>query len=96
MVELIIPIEFLGLNQFEDPRKAEYMAAAIASMVGTQPVCIFFNNELKIQFTTDQFETIKKFYRRKWRANVTHEVKRHCAINGYKPQLRKMEIVRHN
>ena len=92
MVELIIPIIDQTRTRFTEPRKAEYMAAAIASMVGVQPVCIFFNGELRIQFSTDQYIRLRTHYAKKWRSNVTHEVKRHCAMNGYKPQLRKMVV----
>ena len=92
MIEIFIPIEDLCKRGFDDPRKAEYMAAAIRSMVGEQPTCLFFSGELRVHFTEEQFNRMKKWYGRKLRSNITHEIKRHCAINGYRPILRKLTI----
>jgi predicted nuclease of restriction endonuclease-like (RecB) superfamily len=92
MAELVIPIENLSSRGFINERREENMEVAIASMVGEQPRCLFFNGELRVTFTPEQFDRIKSFYHRKWRSNVTHEIKRHCAINGYKPILGKMVI----
>ena len=92
MVELIIPIEDLAHRGFINERREECMEVAIASMIGEQPRCLFFTGELRVSFTREQFDRIKSFYHRKWRSNVTHEIKRHCAINGYKPILSKMLI----
>ena len=94
VVELIIPIEPLyHRTGYDEPRKGEYLAEAIRSMVGVSPRCNFFNDELRIEFTIPQFSSIKGFYGRRWRSNVTHEVKRHCEMNGYSPSLRRMKIV---
>ena len=94
VVELIIPIESNNRHTgYEEPRKEEYLTYAIWSMLGIKPTCLFFTGELRIQFDLNQFEKIKCFHGRKWRSNVTHEVKRHCKMNGYSPNLRSMKII---
>jgi len=94
VVELVIQLISNNNGGYADSRKGEYLAEAIQSMIGVKPTCLFFSGQLKIQFTHDQFEKVKGFYGRKWRSNVTHEVKRHCAMHGYSPNLRGMKIVR--
>lgn len=94
VVELIIPIESQYRHTgYDEPCKGEYLAEAIRSMLGIKPTCLFFTGELRIHFEIHQFEKIKGFYGRKWRSNVTHEVKRHCKMNGYLPNLRGMKII---
>jgi hypothetical protein len=94
VVELIIPIESNNRHtEYDEHRKAEYLACDIQSMFGIKPTCLFFTGELRIQFDLNQFEKIKWFHGRKWRSNVTHEVKRHGKMNGYSPNLRGMKII---
>ena len=91
-VELKIP--FTGYRSpFEFRHDDKAMAAAIASMVGREPVCYFLRHYLFVEFSPEDFDQIKTWYGRKWRSNVTHEIKRHCRMNyGLKPELRHMQI----
>ena len=72
--------------------RADRIACAIQSLVGLLPECRFGEDYLEVVFTTKAFNQIQSWYGRKWRSNVTHEIKRHCRFENLTPRLRELTI----
>jgi len=71
----------------------ETMSAAIASMIGVEPRCEYDVDKLIVTFTEDQWKRFREWYPKKWRTNLTYEIKRHCKMDGIKPDLRNLKII---
>jgi hypothetical protein len=79
------PRDLSGIN-------GECMSAGIQSLIGIEPECRFGEDYLEVIFTNKDFNQIKTWYGRKWRSNVTHEIKRHCRFDCLTPRLKELSI----
>ena len=71
----------------------ETMAMNIQSLIGIEPRCEFDIDKLVVTFTEEQWKDFMKYYPKKWRSNLTHEIKKELKRENIKPDLRNLKIV---